>query len=824
MKQKKPNKKVQQTKNQPVKKQEAELFKKFGSFTEKYSIYILLSLILLVLFFVFKDFIFLKKVYLFNDIGSDTVNMNYPAFHDLANYFAKEGFPKWSFNQGMGQNIFPLNIIDPFSFFIVLMGKDNVYFSLFFAEAFKIFFAGFFFYLFLRKIITSNYTAIIGGLLYSFTSFMVLGGEWIIFSTEAVYVAFLLYSFEKLYQDNNWILFPVSIFLIACVQPFDLYIIGLFLIIYIIFRLVEANEREPKKIFILLAKLCGLGIIGLAISSFFLMNIVQVMLDSPRMSGGSSYTGMLLSKPVFGLEGGDYGPTHYLTALMRFFSCDLLGTGSNFKGWYNYLEAPLFYCGLISLVFFPHFLSFPGKRKKIIYLGFLLVFIIPVIFPFFRYSFWLFTGNYYRVFSLFVVLAVLLIGLKSLDHIDHKSKANIKIIGGTLLLILCFLYFSYSNAQIIDKSLRDLITLFIITYSVLIYLIQFKTIKNIVKLILLLVIVIELIYFSNITVNKRPVVTGAETKQKVGYNDYTIDAVAYLKSIDNTFFRVNKDYSSGTAIHKSINDSRAQDFYGTPSYQPFNQLNYIKFLQELGIINGKDESQTRWAPGLSGLPILHSFASIKYALSKNQKPVLVNFGYDSITMFGDVKVLKNKFALPLGFTYEKYITLNDFKNLPQHQKLFTLYKAVVINDSIYKDYGNLTRFSFADTSKNYTWKEYAEDITLLNQNTLNISKLGQNEITGKINSDKDRVLFLSIPFDKGWIVKVDGKEIVAMMVNVGFIGIPVKKGLHNIDLSFSPPLFHVGKVISLISVLLFAMIIALKYFLTKKKQKPEKSI
>ena len=127
------------------------------------------------------------------------------------------------------------------------MGKSNVYYTMFYAEVFKIFCAGLFFYLFLKKIIASNYTAIIGGVLYSFSGFMILGGQWTIFSTQAVYVALLLYAFEKLYQDNNWVLFPVSIFLIASNQPLDLYFIGIFLVIYIIFRLFEANEKDPEK-------------------------------------------------------------------------------------------------------------------------------------------------------------------------------------------------------------------------------------------------------------------------------------------------------------------------------------------------------------------------------------------------------------------------------------------------------------------------------------------------------------------------------------------------------------------------------------------------
>ena len=590
--------------------------------------------------------------------------------------------------------------------------------------------------------------------------------------------------------------------------------------IYIIFRLFEANERDPKKIFSLLTKLFFLGATGVAMSSFFFINSIQLILESPRGSSDASYFNALFSKPIWDFEGVASGKTHYLTALMRLFSCDILGTGSNFKGWYNYLEAPLFYCGLISLILFPHFLSLSDKRKKVVYFVFALAFIFPIIFPFFRYSYWLFTGNYYRIFSFFVAIVILLIGLKSFDNIDCKSEADIKIVGVTLVLLLSFLYFPYKNAQIIDKNIRDIVTAFLIIYSFLVYLIQFKIIKNIVKIILLIVIAIELIFFANITVNKRPVISGEETVGKVGYNDYTVDAVTFIKSKDKTFFRINKDYSSGMSIYQSLNDANAQDFYGTPSYHGFNQLNYVKFLQELEIIERGKEEQTRWVPGLVGLPLLHSFASIKYTLTKDHIPYLPLSFYDLIARIGDVKVLKNKLALPLGFTYENYISLRDFEILSRNQKMIALYKAVVIDDRAYKDLDYLAKLNMSDIPKNYSLNEYSDDVKLLSKDTFNISNHGQNKITGEISTDKDKMLFFSIPFDKGWKIKVDGQSVNAMMVNIGFIGVPVEKGLHNIELSYTPLYFYTGSAISLSAIFLFICLITLKYLRNRKNIQP----
>jgi len=780
------------------------VLKSFDAFLIKYGLYFLLSLIAIISFLVFKDFILLEKTYLFKDIGSDSINFFYPAYYNWADYFNTEGIPLWSFNQGMGQNIFPYQHMDPFSLFIIFMGKKYVYFTIFYAELIKVFCAGILFYLFLKKIIASEYTAILGGLLYSFSGFIILGGQWNIFSTQAVYVALLLYSFEKLYQDNNLVWFPVSIFLIVSREPLDLYFIGLFLLIYIIMRLFEDNAKKPKEILLLFTKLICMGITGIAMSLFFLVNNLQVVIDSPRVSGDASYFNLLFSKPIYGLEGHDFGGTHYLTSFMRFFSCDILGTGSNYNGWYNYLEAPLFYCGLISLLSFPHFLSLSEKRKLFIYFTLFAIFIIPVIFPFFRYAYWLFTGNYYRMFSFFVAVVIMLISMKSIDNIINKSKTNIVIIATTLFLFLFFLYYPYKNTHIIDKNTREIVAVFLIFYSALIYLIRFKYIKNIVQLLLLFLIAVELVYFSNITVNKRPVVSALETTQRIGYNDYTVDAVKYLKSEDYSFFRIHKDYASGLAEHPSFNDAKAQEFYGTPSYHSFNKLSYVKFLQELEIIEKGKEYQARWLLGLINYPWLHGFASIKYALSKNHDPYLLHLGYEKITEeFGDVKVFKNKFVLPLGFAYKKYIPLIDFKKLSQEHKMRALYKAVVIDDNSYSNFGNLTKLNLSEMENNYSVTQYAADINFLKKIALEESKYANNKITGKIEADQDIILFFSIPFDKGWNIKVNGKSVNKIMVNIGFLGVPVAKGLHDIELSFLPLYFYKSAAISIISFVLF---------------------
>src|SRR5438128_1643134 len=72
------------------------------------------ALVALAAAIVFRDYVAGPRLYLFKDIGADTLNFNYPQLHHLAHYLRTEGWPGWSFAQGMGQNVNAFSLGNPF--------------------------------------------------------------------------------------------------------------------------------------------------------------------------------------------------------------------------------------------------------------------------------------------------------------------------------------------------------------------------------------------------------------------------------------------------------------------------------------------------------------------------------------------------------------------------------------------------------------------------------------------------------------------------------------------------------------------------------------
>lgn len=750
-------------------------------FPARYLPAVMFGAILLMVLIVFFDFITGARYYLFKDIGSDSLNGYYPYVVNTARYWVEEGFPRWSFAVGMGQSVFPGGFQDPYAFIINMFGPDGVAYGIIVSDVLKYLTTAMVFFLYLRVMNTGTVTSVVGSLLFTMSGFMVVAGSWYTFSLEVVYMAFLLFAFEMLYRRNNLVLFPIAIALIGMYVPFDVFLYGLFLIIYMLFRFFSDDEPRAGKFFILTAKMAALTVLGLMISAVFFAPNLQRLIDSPRVSGNTSYFATLMSKPIFSTAPHD----HNVTAVMRAFGNDLIGNGSKFGGWYNYLEAPLFYIGLLPLLLFTQVFTMGDRRRKILYGAFLAIYLVPVVFPFFRNAFWAFTGDYYRGFSLFFSFVLLYGTLQVLTSLEKGGRVNLFVLAGTAVVLLALVHFPYQGiSQIIRKDLLSVVTIFLVLYALLILLFNFTKNRTALKWILAGLVFLELAYFNGKTVRERDSVTSTEWRQKTGYNDYTVEAVDWIRKNDGGFYRINKDYSSGPAIHRSINDALVQGYYGTPCYSSFNQKYYIRFLEVTGVVAPGREDQTRWAPGVSTRPLLQIMASVKYNLSNKEQPFFQGSGYDPVHREGDVKILKNRYFLPLGYTYDRYIPIGEYKKLKGVQRDYTLLEAFIAEEPLDKKLSVLQPFTLNDTLAQITFGRIDSAAMARRADTLQTDLFSENHISGKISLDQPKMLFFSIPYDRGWQARVNGKPVEPELVNAGFMGFFLDKGDHTVELTY----------------------------------------
>ena len=82
-----------------------------------------------------------------------------------------------------------------------------------------------------------------------------------------------------------------------------------------------------------------------------------------------------------------------------------------------------------------------------------------------------------------------------------------------------------------------------------------------------------------------------------------------------------------------------------------------------------------------------------------------------------------------------------------------------------------------------------------------------DRISANINiENKEKWVFTSIGYDKGWKVEVNGKQVETSKVQLGFVGFKLQPGNHDVLFYYETPFLKLGITISVLSLLVLLFI------------------
>ena len=109
---------------------------------------------------------------------------------------------------------------------------------------------------------------------------------------------------------------------------------------------------------------------------------------------------------------------------------------------------------------------------------------------------------------------------------------------------------------------------------------------------------------------------------------------------------------------------------------------------------------------------------------------------------------------------------------------------------------------------------------ILNRYSLDITEFKESSIKGNIYLDDNMTVYTSIPYDAGWHVYVDDKEVDTFSIGNALLAFNADKGTHKIKMVYRIPYFRIGLVFSVISLLI--IIFSKKITSLFNKIKPKK--
>ncbi len=177
---------------------------------------------------------------------------------------------------------------------------------------------------------------------------------------------------------------------------------------------------------------------------------------------------------------------------------------------------------------------------------------------------------------------------------------------------------------------------------------------------------------------------------------------------------------------------------------------------------------------------------------------------------------KNRFALPLGFTYNQVLDETTFKKLSPTQKDIYLLRGCVIADDDKDLLAANKKFNLADTAAPFSFDAYGQYVKDIKKDSLSITQFKESDIKGDITVAAPKILFFSIPFDEGWKATVNGTDTKLYRVNCGLTGLSIPAGKNAVELKFEPRYMKRGTLVSVIALLVFIGLLVFDKMRNKK--------
>lgn len=617
-------------------------------------------------------------IYLYLDVGSDSISSSYPIIALIGSLFRSGTFAQYSLYSGLGSDITAtyLQYMNPLKAVLLLFSKDALPFGLIIYTLFITNLTSLFGFLYFRLLTRHDAASVAASAAFTFSSFVTLWSQNLSFGVCMTMFLLSMYLLERACHDSDRLLTYVqltgvlALFLISNYLFF--YMAGVFMAVYLAFRLFFRRTH----FFVILLRLfelflCAAG--AVLLSMIALIPTLETFLSSSRSGDVKSGLAFYITDP-----------RTLLSILSRFFSANLAGVGSSYSGNSNYYEiAALSVCSLTLFAV----LYYLFRRKTALRTGFLVLLAIFSLSVPAVSQFLCFNPLSQRWAFMIVLLECITIAffIRDLFHQLHRSALIFAAVCAPLLTALSVFLIGSTTAAyglILYGRAAKMVLLATAVYAVILLLAavfssgNHPALTKVLPACLIAVLAAELIMLNYDSLYLRPYVTRQHFQEGL-YHDGTEEAVRSILSEDSGLYRIGasdeldssnagmvSQFASTSVYSNTISSSVVNFASDWKTYQVsrnFFRSGYEQFYQ-FTLLCG------RYLTASETLPLI-----------KEAEPSL--FASDEAASSDRIGVLKNNLALPFGYVYTKQISYDAFKSLDSTDRMRSMAQAFYYSDS-----------------------------------------------------------------------------------------------------------------------------------------------
>jgi len=199
----------------------------------------------------------------------------------------------------------------------------------------------------------------------------------------------------------------------------------------------------------------------------------------------------------------------------------------------------------------------------------------------------------------------------------------------------------------------------------------------------------------------------------------------------------------------------------------------------------------------------------------------LNRGYEYYDTQCGFDIYENTNYVPMGFTFDSYISKEEFETEGDSYQHQLLLKALVLDEQQISEFGNELMERLTLDVVNYSAEAYEYDCQeLLDEYCYNFEKSNRG-FSADIDLEKENMVFFSVPYEEGWSAKVNGEKVEIEKVSYGFMAVRCPEGTSHIEFSYMTPGLKAGALMSATSLAVLIVYLVSAHYIMEKGRKQE---
>ena len=209
---------------------------------------------------------------------------------------------------------------------------------------------------------------------------------------------------------------------------------------------------------------------------------------------------------------------------------------------------------------------------------------------------------------------------------------------------------------------------------------------------------------------------------------------------------------------------------------------------------------------------LRGLLSVEYLITTPEKRESFEDEADeSWTYLGDVDgyaLYRNDNYVPMGFTYDYYITEATYQTSIKTLRSNLLMRALVLTDEDVAQYGKyLTELPDAMLDDLH-YDSYTQDCADRRAHSCSVFQMNNAGFHAEITLDKANLVFFSVPYDDGFTAYVNGEKADILQVDEGLMAVLCPAGASSIDFVYQADGLSASRVVTTVAIPVWMVYVA----------------